>query len=230
MKKWIALALSLCLALGCTSALAAGKLTVVQETYTPARLYSDTYAGYIFAEVTNSGDKNIEFANGIFEILTEDGEALESSDIWSCYPQVLAPGETGYISRYDTVDDATSAADIPDYTLTVSGKSTQEEAPARIKAEAAFEEIERWGDAIYQVTVTLTNETEETVYEPVVVFALYDADGRLLYADMDQVYSVGIPAGQRVEVLLTVSDSLMEVWQAAGTKAATVQAIAYLED
>lgn len=230
MKKLVALVLALCLALTCATALAAGKLTVAQETYTPAELYTDAYAGFIFAEVTNSGDKNVSFAGGIFEILNADGEALESSDMYSCYPSVLAPGETGYVFRYDTVDAAKSVEDIPDYTLTVSGKSSTDEAPVRLTASATVEEVERWSSMVYQVKVTVTNETDATAYDTTVTYGLYDAEGKLLYCDSTDLYRLGIPAGQTVEVVLEVSDSLKAVWDKAGVKPATVQAIAFMED
>lgn len=229
MKKFTALILTLCLALACTTALAAGKLSVTQETYTPIEYYTNTYAGFIFAEVTNTGDKNVAFASGIFEILNEDGEALESADVWSCYPDVLAPGETGYIFRYDTVDDVKSVEDIPDYTLTVSGKSSTDEAPIRLTASAVVNEVEYWRSTIYQVTVTVTNDTDATVYEPTVVYALYDADGKLLYSDRTSLYNLGIPAGQTVEVVMNVTDSFMSVWADAGVAPTTTQAIAYVE-
>ena len=91
MKKIVALLLAACLTLGCASALAAGKLTVNQETYTAVAGYS--FVGYVFAEVENTGDKNIEFGNGLLEILTADGDPMDSTDIYSMYPSILAPGE-----------------------------------------------------------------------------------------------------------------------------------------
>ena len=54
MKKWTALLLTLALALSATSAMAAGKLTVNQETYVAAEGYS--LKSYIFAEVENTGE------------------------------------------------------------------------------------------------------------------------------------------------------------------------------
>ena len=96
MKKIVALLLAACLTLGCASALAAGKLTVNQETYTAVAGYS--FVGYVFAEVENTGDKNIEFGNGLLEILTADGDPMDSTDIYNMYPSILAPGEKGYVS------------------------------------------------------------------------------------------------------------------------------------
>ena len=77
------------------------------------------------------------------------------------------------------------------------------------------------------MVATVTNETSETVYQPNVVLAAYDADGKLLYTDVTTLYSVGIPAGQTVEVLITVDSSVSDQWTETP---ATVEAIVYVED
>lgn len=228
MKKFVALLLAVCLTLGCASALAAGKLTVNQETYTPVAGYS--FIGYVFAEVENTGDKNIEFGNGLLEILTADGDPMDSTDIYSMYPSILAPGEKGYVYTYQYVDAAEAIEDISDYTLTVTGKATQEEAIARLDSTAAYEVgTNSWGDEEQMVVVTVTNNTQETVYDCQVAFALYDAEGKLLLVDADNTYNVGIPAGQSAEILFTVDEDLAAVWAEQGVAPATVESIAYQE-
>ena len=140
MKKFVALLLAACLTLGCASALAAGKLTVNQETYTAVAGYS--FVGYVFAEVENTGDKNIEFGNGLLEILTADGDPMDSTDIYSMYPSILAPGEKGYVSTLQYVDAAESIEDISDHTLTITGKSTQEAVEFAVAASALKHTVE----------------------------------------------------------------------------------------
>ncbi len=226
MKKIVALLLAACLTLGCASALAAGKLTVNQETYTAVAGYS--FVGYVFAEVENTGDKNIEFGNGLLEILTADGDPMDSTDIYSMYPSILAPGEKGYVSTLQYVDTAESIEDISDYTLTITGKSTQEEAVARLDSTAAYGVgVNSWGDEEQMVVVTITNNTQETVYDCQVAFALYDAEGKLLLVDADNTYNVGIPAGQSVEVQFTVDEDLAAVWAEQGVTPATAESVAY---
>lgn len=226
MKKFVALLLAVCLTLGCASALAAGKLTVNQETYAAVAGYS--FIGYVFAEVENTGDKNIQFGNGLLEILTADGDPMDSTDIYSMYPTILAPGEKGYVSAQKYVDGAESIEDISDYTLTLNGKSTQEEAVARLDSTAAYGVgVNSWGDEEQMVVVTITNNTQETVYDCQVAFALYDAEGKLLLVDADNTYNVGIPAGQSVEVQFTVDEDLAAVWAEQGVTPATAECVAY---
>ena len=184
--------------------------------------------GYVFAEVENTGDKNIEFGNGLLEILTADGDPMDSTDIYSMYPSILAPGEKGYVSTLQYVDAAESIEDISDYTLTITGKSTQEEAVARLDSTAAYGVgVNSWGDEEQMVVVTITNNTQETVYDCQVAFALYDAEGKLLLVDADNTYNVGIPAGQSVEVQFTVDEDLAAVWAEQGVTPATAESVAY---
>ena len=136
MKKWTALLLTLALALSATSAMAAGKLTVNQETYVAAEGYS--LKSYIFAEVENTGDKNIAFNDGLLEILNADGDPTNNETIYRMYPEILAPGEKGYITDYTYPSDASTLDDIADYSLVVTGKSTKDEAPVRLEAAAEY--------------------------------------------------------------------------------------------
>lgn len=230
MKKLLSLVLALCLMLGCTSALAAGKLVVNQETYTPIEMYTDSFYAYIFVEVTNAGDKNVEFGSGILEVLNADGDAVESFDLYTAYPEVLAPGEVGYISYYRGVDDAKSIEDIPDYLLTVSGKSSKDEAALRLPATGVIEEVPYWNDTQYQVTLTITNNTDKTIYDAYVPYAIYDAAGKLLYADYTTLWNVGLPAGSTIEMRQTISDSFLKLWKTNNTIPTTVTTFAYAED
>ena len=182
MKKWTALLLTLALALSATSAMAAGKLTVNQETYVAAEGYS--LKSYIFAEVENTGDKNIAFNDGLLEILNADGDPTNNETIYRMYPEILAPGEKGYITEYTYPSDASTLDDIADYSLVVTGKSTKDEAPVRLEAAAEYGvAVSTWDSETAAVRVTVTNTTEATLYECNMVFGLYDAEGKLLYRD-----------------------------------------------
>lgn len=227
MKKILALVMALCLLMGCSTAMAAGKLVVNQETYTPIEMYSDSFYAYIFAEVTNTGDKNVEFGSGIFEVLNADGDAIESFDLYSAYPEVLAPGEVGYVAYYRSVDDAKSLEDIPDYMLTISGKSSKDDAPVHMTATGVVEEVPYWSDTQYQVTVTITNNTDKTIYDAYVTYGIYDANGTLLYADYTTLYNMGVPAGSTVEVRQTIGEAFLKLWKANGTVPATVNAVVF---
>lgn len=227
MKKIAALMLTLCLLTTCSFALAAGKLEVTQETYVYTEPYEGSFQSYCFAELTNTGDKNVEFGSGVLEILNAEGDVTDTDDAYISYPNVIAPGEKAYVRLWSMVSDAEKLEDISDYTLTLTGKTSKENVPVHLTASAVVREGEQWGEKVYTMVATVTNETSETVYQPNVVLAAYDADGKLLYADVTTLYSVGIPAGQTVEVLITVDSSVSDQWTETP---ATVEAIVYVED
>ena len=227
MKKWTALLLTLALALSATSAMAAGKLTVNQETYVAAEGYS--LKSYIFAEVENTGDKNIAFNDGLLEILNADGDPTDNETIYRMYPEILAPGEKGYITDYLYPSDASTLDDIADYSLVVTGKSTKDEAPVRLEAAAEYGmAVSTWDSETAAVRVTVTNTTEATLYECNMVFGLYDAEGKLLYAASNYAYNTGLPAGQSMEMLFPIDEELTTKWEADGVKPATASAFAFV--
>jgi len=228
MKKILALALSLCLLLAAVPAMAAGQLTVVQETYTPTIIGSSSLYGYVFAEVTNSGDAPIEIKNGVYEILGADGAVIKSSNVYRAYPSILAPGETGYIHEYQSISGQDSVSAIPGYTLTVSGTETNKAGMTYLPVTATVEEVNYWFDKAYMVTSTITNNTDATIYEPYLVFGIYDAAGKLLYSDNTTLGGLGIPAGSSLEVL-SIADEFTEIWKANDTIPATVKVFCYME-
>ncbi len=227
MKKIVSLLLALCLTLCCTAALAAGKLEVTQEAYYAVESYS-SYIGYLFAEVTNTGDSNVEFGSGVMEILSESGDVTDTDEIYSCYPSVLAPGQKGYIVNH-TYTDATQLSDIADHTLTVVGKTSKEETAAQLDVtEAKAEKYEQWDTTYYRIVVTITNNTEETVYDANVVAGVCDADGNLLYVGTDTLYNLGIPAGSTMEVRIDMDNDMVEKWLADGTEPAAAEAVCFV--
>ncbi len=229
MKKFAALVLALCLTLSCTAALAAGKLEVSQESYVPVAFYS-SFMGCLFAEVTNTGDNNVEFNDGIVEVLNEDGEVVEIENIYSAYPYILAPGETGYVMTTVYANDATSLSDIADHSLTITGKTCKEDAFTHLDVDAKVESYDSWGTTYYRVVFTITNNTSETIYNARTVAGVYDAEGKLLYAGADTLYNVGIPAGTTVEARVDVDSSISAYWLDSGVTPASVNALCWFEN
>ena len=125
MKKVLCLLLVV-LMFSCIPAMAAGKLEISQETFYVMPYYSDNYAGYVYAEVENVGDKPVVFNGGLLELFNADGDSIEANDYVSCYPSVLNPGEKGYIYVSQDVEEATTPDYIDDYLLTVTGKGENE--------------------------------------------------------------------------------------------------------
>ena len=230
MKKLVCMALVLVMALTMSSAaFAAGKLSVTDESMTVCESYSG-YTAYVYAVLENTGDKPVEFNAGLLELLDAEGDSIDAEDYLYCYPGIIEPGQKAYLSQSINVDDAESADYIDDYTLDVSGKSAKENTNVMLDCTAEY------GMKLYSytssneyptVTMTVTNSTEETVREIYVSYALFDKDGKIIYADSYSPSYVGIPAGASIEISRTVDSTLFEKWTADGVEPASVEVIAY---
>jgi len=229
MKKGMALLVSMALMMSAAAALAAGRTTVTQEAFY-VRPVSSYYAGEIYAEITNTGDKPVVYNGGMIELYNPDGDAIESSNIYNCYPAILGPGETGYLYQTTYVKEAEERKYIDDYMLTVTGKAENEKVTVRMQSEGSYGEFKRskyWTD--YTVFALVTNDTDELLREIRVVFALFDESGNLLYADSVEPRYVGLPPGATIEVRQTVDSRIVEAWDAEGIQPARIDTIAYVE-
>ena len=232
MKRIALFALTLVMILtAACPALAAGKLVVNQEKFYSIEPYDDSFYVYIYAEVTNSGDKAVEFNNGLWEIYDTNGDTLDSEDWMYCYPDVLEPGEIGYVSAYMSLDDVTSTEDAADYLLTVSGKSAKENPNVILPATVKYVYTKGdWRDT-HQLVATVTNDTNEVVYNFRVVYAVKNAAGELLFVESVQPSYVGILPGTSVEVTRDVSyENVVEVLLEQGVLSFDqVEVIAYAD-
>lgn len=212
MKKIALFALTLVMVLTAVCpAFAAGKLVVNQEKFYSIEPYDDSFYAYVFAEVTNAGDKAVEYKNGLWEIYDANGDTLDSSDWLNCYPDVLEPGEVGYVSAYISLDDVQSTEDAADYLLTVTGVGAKENPNVILPATVKYTYEKGDYRDYHKLIATVTNDTNEVVYDYRVVFAVKDAQGNLLYSDSVQPSYVGILPGTSVEVTRDLSyDNVVE--------------------
>lgn len=210
------------------TALAAGKISVVQETFMVLP-YIGYHAGYVYAEVKNTGDKAVEFAGGLLELYDADGNSIESTDYIYFYPKVLAPDEVGYLYAYQGVEEATDKSFIADYLLTVTSKGAKDtEKVAFITSNARYEKVDLgyWG---YHYAITdVMNASDKTFYDYDVVYALKDADGKLLYVDNCNPSYVGLKPGSIVEVRVSVSSDVATYWEENKIVPASVEAASFI--
>lgn len=232
MKRIALFALTLVMILtAACPALAAGKLVVDQETFYSLEPYDGSFYTYIYAEVTNTGDKPVEFNNALWEVFNADGDAIDSTDWLYCYPDVLEPEGVGYIYGYISLDDVTSTEDAADYSLTVSGKSAKENNVVILPATVEYRFTEGDWRNTHELVATVTNDTENVVYDYRVVYAVKNAEGKLLYVESVQPSYVGILPGTSIEVTRDLSyDSVVEELLEAGILSFDqVEVVAYYE-
>lgn len=225
-KRIILIVLALLLA--SAPALGAGKLTVNQERMSISDAYGTVIVD-IYAEVENTGDQTAAFSAGLVELFGADGSFIDSTDYVYSYPSILAPGERGYLYVSIYPENVESVSDIADYALTVTGKGSNA-ASGLLKAAGRYEPNvqEAYWTTNYMVA-EVTNDTADTAYDIYCVFALKDADGKLLYCYYTTAYSIGIPAGSTIIMRTSVPDSTLEALAADGLVPAAVEAVAYLD-
>ena len=228
-KRFIALLLTIACVLFAICASAAGKLTVTQEAFF-VRPYLSYFAGEVYAEVSNTGDKPVSFNGGLLELFDPNGDSIESTNLYSCYPEVLEPGETGYLYVSQYVEEATNKQDIDDYSLTVTGKSQSDKKTVRLKSEGSFGEYQMSEYfSSYGTNALITNTSGEPAKDITVVYALFTEDDKLIYVNSTVLYNATLPPDQMIEVNLDVSSTLVEEWETEGIVPAKIVTIAYVE-
>ena len=226
MKKLFALTLALALTCCSFSALAAGKLSVTQENFWVISSYWAD-AAYAYAKVENAGDKAIDVNAGILEIYDEKGDVITSGNYLQVYPKTLQPGEYTYVSLAMEVQQTKDLGKPEGHQLTLAGKTDDESATVRLPAELKLAEGEWWkADAL---EVTVTNNTEETLYGIQAVFAVLDAEGNILWIDSDSQFAAyGLTPGSSAVIRREINQSFVNYFTAKGVTPASVDVIAYV--
>ena len=227
MKKFLVALMIAAIMLSCTTAFAAGKLDVTQENFI---VVGDTWKeGYAYAKIENVGDKQISVHAGILEIYDEAGDPITSGDYLNAYAKYLQPGEYTYASMYQSISEDQPAP--ADYMLTITGKSENDYSCKRMPCEGKLElgVKDEWDNEIDYMYATVTNDTEEDMYNIYVVIALLDAEGNILYIYEDGLYSNrALTPGSSMIVRCEVPSNFKQAFESQSLKPASVDAIAYV--
>lgn len=203
-----------------------GKLTVAQASFqvTP---YSNYYQGTVYARLVNSGTAPVEFDSGTLELLDASGNVIGSEEVYGCYPEVLEPGETGYLYKGISVEAALEPSYIAGYNLKVSGREEISKDVTRLPSSGKYEEV---ADAYWTssyLSAAVENESDGVLYDANVVFALKDAAGNLLYITQGSMFGVGIMPHTSVNFRTNLYSDTLDYFKANGIVPAAVDTIAY---
>lgn len=229
MKKLIACLLAAALLLSFTTALAAGKVSVTQENFYAISSYSDY--GYAFAKVTNVGNKPVKVNAGVLEIYDGNGDNLTSSDSLRSYAEYLEPDEYTYVYMSAELKEG-QLEKVDDYLLTITGKSDNDTETKRLTV-TDVDFIRNYQINKYSTYdcgfFTIVNDTDETIWNIQVVYALLDDEGNILFVENDYLDSnKGLNPGSSVAIRETINSKFVEYYDAHGIVPTTIDVIAYV--
>ena len=113
--------------------------------------------------------------------------------------------------------------------LTVSGKSDLDQRTLRLECVCEFQENVKQGYYTYSyMYATITNNSDQPVYQPCVVFALTDADDNLLYVQGDSLDSnQALMPGSSIIIRCAVDSDFVEYMEENNLVPTSLDAIAY---
>jgi len=227
MKRIIALITTLILSCSAMSALAAGNIQATEDTASYVLSHSDGYRVYYYAVVTNNGDKRASINDLLFEIRDRDDVTFESTSKYSLYPEILEPGQSGWLVITRDVEDVDEKGDIDHFNLTITTKTADDDKEIRaLTANAEYVDKDE-DDNEDVLRATVTNSDDENAFKVTVAMAARDAEGKLLYVVGDGTRDIGLAAGNTLLMRSIIRSDIMDAIEDAGAEVAAAEAMAY---
>ena len=179
----------------------------------------------------NVGNKPINVNAGVLEEYDENGDVITSSDYLSTYAKCLQPGEYTYVSISKEIEMAENVGKPDDYMLTITGKTDDTSSTLRLPVEGKLSlgESNGWWTEDYMYA-TVTNNTDDVVYNISTVFALLDSEDNILYIGNDSLYnSHGLTPGSSIVIKAEIPSTSMDYFTAKGIKPTVLDVIAYVD-
>lgn len=164
----------------------------------------------VYYEILNTSDKPLYCSAGKAELETSDGKLVKSSDMISCYPQIIEPGEKGYYAESLLLDSPVEGE------LSLYSKPKAE--PAKVKnirldvTEVSFEDSMLGVKARGRVRNKTGEDVDGMIY---IAVMLYDFNGDFL-GNISTVLTEEIEDGDRTSFEATALSL------PSGTKAADI--------
>ena len=229
MKRFIGLLVALVLLCGVLPAYAAGGISTTEETWYVTS-HSDDWRVYFYATVKNDSDRAETVNDLLFQIQDQAGATIESTTKYKLYPEVLQPGESGWLVVSQDVKDIADKAEIDHYTLTLTSKGEDDEAADMLDASAEYLKKDE-DDNENMLRAAVTNTGDKDAFEITVAMAARDAEGKLLYVARTATKDIGLAAGNALLVRAEMDSDIVDALKDAGTEVASVDAVAYtIED
>lgn len=165
-------------------------------TYQNARVWTDSIGAkwvQSIVEITNTGSTNLYLESGAYDLEDSTGALVASQSMVSTYPNVLAPGEKGYMYEETTLENYTG-----DGNLTISPRPDVKEATVDL-IRYDVTDISLSSDDFGGVKVLgrVENKTEETESMVYIVAFFYDAAGTPI-GSASTILSEDLEAGAKI--------------------------------
>ena len=227
MKRIIALIITLILSCSAVSALAAGNIQATEDKASYVLSHSDGYRVYYYAVVTNNGDKRACINDLLFEIRDRDDVTFESTSKYSLYPEILEPGQSGWLVITKDVKDVDDKGAIDHFNLTITTKAADDDEEVRALTASAEYVGKDEDDNEDVLRATVTNSGDENAFKITVAMAARDAEGKLLYVVGDSTRDIGLAAGNTLLMRAFIRSDIMDAIEDAGAEVAAAEAMAY---
>ena len=169
---------------------------IVRTTFTHYKnsIKRENYCGVV--EIKNTGKTYIYLKSCTFDFEDNDGHLLQSDEMITKAPDVIAPGELGYFFHDGLIDEGVSLKNgiklVPTFTIDVCKKGQEAIVDYDVSDVAIRDNNHGLG---LKVTGRLTNNTSEATnsIEVMVVVVFFDKKGEIL--DIGYTYANEMAAG-----------------------------------
>lgn len=227
MKRFVVLIAALILALAAMPAFAAGNIQPTEDTASYVLPHSGDYRVYYYTVVTNEGDVRASVNDLLFEIRDVDGTTIESTSKYALYPEILGPGQSGWLVITRDVKDIDDKSCIDHFALTITTKAADDDEEILPLTASAVYLAKDEDDNEDVLRTTVANETGENAYKITVAMAARNVEGKLLYITGDGTKDIGLAPGGSLLMRSAIRSDIMDEIKDANANVATVEAIAY---
>ena len=173
------------------------------------------------------GDERASINDLLFEIRDRGDVTFESTSKYTLYPEILEPGQTGWLVITKDVKDVDEKGYIDHFNLTITTKAADDDKEVRPLAAAA-EYVEKDEDDNEDVLrATVTNDGTGNAFKINVAVAARDEAGKLLYIAGEGTRDIGLAAGNALLVRSMIRSDIMDAIEDAGAAIAATEAMAY---
>lgn len=227
MKRIIALIITLILSCSAVSALAAGNIQPTDDVASYVLSHSDGYRVYYYAVVTNNGDARASINDLLFEIRDRSDATFESTSKYTLYPEILEPGQSGWLVITRDVKDIDEKGMIDHFNLTITTKAADDDEEVRPLTATAEYVAKDEDDNEDVLRATVTNDGDENAFRITVAMAARDGEGKLLYITGDGTKDIGLAAGNALLTRSLIRSDIMDEIEKLNAEVATVEAMAF---